>query len=53
MGICIYPLQGEKIKLGDFNTRFTIQSISKIISLCVALELFGSEKLFEKIGAEP
>ena len=53
LGICIYPLQGEKIELGDFQTRFTIQSISKIISLCVALELFGAEKLFEKIGAEP
>ena len=53
LGICIYPLQGEKIELGDYQTRFTMQSISKIISLCVALELFGAEKLFEKIGAEP
>ena len=53
LGICIYPLRGEKVELGDYNSRFTIQSISKIISLCVALELFGSEKLFEKIGAEP
>ena len=53
LGICIYPLQGEKIMLGDWEARFTVQSISKIISLCVALELFGSEKLFEKVGAEP
>lgn len=53
LGICIYPIQGEKIELGDYKTRFTIQSVSKIISLCVALELFGPEKLFEKIGAEP
>ena len=53
LGICIYPLQGEKILLGDAGTRFTIQSISKIISLCVALELFGAEKLWEKVGAEP
>lgn len=53
LGICIYPLDGEKIKLGDYDTRFTMQSISKIISLCVALELFGPEKVFEKIGAEP
>ena len=41
LGICIYPIQGEKIELGDYKTRFTIQSVSKIISLCVALELFG------------
>ena len=53
LGICIYPLQGDKILLGDYNVRFTVQSISKIISLCVALELFGSEKLFEKVEAEP
>ena len=53
LGICIYPLQGEKIELGDYKTRFTIQSISKIISLCVALELFGANKLFEIVEAEP
>ena len=53
LGICIYPIRGEKISLGDHQTRFTVQSISKIISLCVALELFGPEKLFEKVEAEP
>ena len=53
LGICIYPIRGEKIKLGDCDKRFTIQSISKIISLCVALELFGPQKLFEKVEAEP
>ena len=53
LGICIYPLEGEKVLLGDWDVRFTIQSISKIISLAVALELFGPEKLFEKVGAEP
>ena len=51
LGICIYPLQGEKIELGDYQTRFTIQSISKIISLCVALEIFGAEKIFEIVEA--
>ena len=53
LGICIYPIQGEKIKMGDYDVRFTIQSISKIISLCVALEIFGPTKLFEKVEAEP
>ena len=53
LGICIYPLEGEKIKAGDCEDRFTMQSISKIFSLCIALELLGPEKLFEKIGAEP
>ncbi|MBQ3281399.1 MAG: glutaminase A [Eubacterium sp.] len=53
LGICIYPLHGEKISVGDYTDRFTMQSISKIFSLCIALELFGKDKLFEKIGSEP
>lgn len=53
LGICIYPLEGEKINAGDCEDRFTMQSISKIFSLCIALELLGPEKIFEKIGAEP
>ncbi len=53
LGICIYPLQGDMISLGDCNERFTMQSISKVFSLCIALELMGAEKLFSKVGAEP
>lgn len=53
LGICIYPLQGDKIMLGNCDVRFTVQSISKIFSLCVALEICGAEKLFEKVEAEP
>ncbi len=53
LGICLYPLHGSKISMGDYDDRFTMQSISKILSLCIALELFGPEKLFDKIGAEP
>ena len=33
LGICIYPLQGDMISLGDCNERFTMQSISKVFSL--------------------
>lgn len=53
LGICLYPLSGEKICLGDYNVRFTMQSVSKIIMLIVALEVCGSRKVFEKVGAEP
>ncbi len=53
LGICIYPLQGDRIQIGDYDKRFTIQSISKIISLCVAMEIFGAAKIFEKVEAEP
>ena len=53
LGICIYPLTGEKICVGDYTVRFTMQSISKVIMLIVALEVCGVKKVFEKVGAEP
>ncbi len=53
LGICVYPLSGDKICLGDYNVRFTMQSVSKVLMLIVALELCGRKKVFEKVGAEP
>ena len=53
LGICIYPLTGKKVCLGDYDKRFTMQSISKIIMLTAALEICGISKVFDKVGAEP
>ncbi|MBQ0005401.1 MAG: glutaminase A [Clostridiales bacterium] len=53
LGICLYRLDKEKICVGDYNVRFTMQSVSKVISLCVALELLGPDKVFDVVGAEP
>ena len=53
LGICVYPAEGEKISMGDTKTRFTIQSISKIISLSIALESYGPDVVFENVGMEP
>ena len=53
LGICLYPLKGEKICLGDYDTRFTIQSVSKVIMLIVALEVCGLKAVFRKVGMEP
>lgn len=53
LGICLYPLTGEKICLGDYNVRFTMQSVSKVLMLIVALELCGIKGVFRKVGAEP
>ena len=39
--------------VGDTQVRFTIQSISKVITLAVALEKCGFYKVFEKVGMEP
>ena len=53
LGICIYPLTGEKICIGDYQERFTIQSVCKVILLIVALEVCGYKKVFELVGMEP
>lgn len=53
LGISIFRLDGEKIQLGDYSDRFTIQSVSKVIALAAALEIFGRDEVFKKVGAEP
>ena len=52
-GIVINPLKGEKICMGDYDVRFTMQSVCKVIMLIVALELCGREAVFSKVGMEP
>ena len=51
LGICLYPLKGEKICLGDYDTRFTIQSVSKVIMLIVATVCFKSNHAHSRIGS--
>ncbi len=53
LGIVILPVGGGAISLGDYQTRFTIQSISKVFSLGAALELYGADRVFQRVGAEP
>ena len=49
LGLCVYLDDGQKINIGDTTTRFTMQSISKIVSLAAALEVCGFDNVFEKI----
>ena len=37
LGVCVCTGDGQYYKCGDADVRFTIQSISKVISLAVAL----------------
>lgn len=53
LGICIFDKDGNKHFYGDCKERFTIQSISKVISLALALETCGFDKVFDKVGVEP
>jgi glutaminase len=52
-GIAIVTTDGQIITAGDVDKSFSIQSISKVYSLALAMEEFGADKVFEKIGLEP
>lgn len=53
LGLCLTLPDGTVYKVGDTDIRFTIQSISKVISLCKAIEVRGEEKVFSCVGTEP
>jgi glutaminase len=53
LGISIANCNGEVISVGDCEAQFTLQSMSKVISLLLALEDWGEEAVFSKVGMEP
>ena len=53
LGISIFCRDGSRFSCGDTKDRFSIQSISKVISLAVALEVCGFDMVFENVGMEP
>ena len=53
LGLSLCTKDGKHYNWGDTKDRFTIQSISKIISLAVAIELCGIRTVFSKVGMEP
>ncbi len=53
LGICVTTLDGEEFFAGDHNTKFTIQSISKVITLMLAIHDNGKDYVFSRIGMEP
>ena len=54
LGICAMDLEGNTYEAGDARVPFTIQSISKLVSLILAIRDCGADHLFhEKVGVEP
>ncbi len=51
-GICIHSIHGDVYSEGDADVPFSIQSISKVFSLAMALNLMGDD-LWERVGKEP
>src|SRR5262249_42681339 len=52
-GIAIVTTDNKVLTLGDINYSFSIQSISKVFTLALAMEELGPDKVFDKVGSEP
>lgn len=53
LGISVTDLTGNTYKSGDYNYKFTLQSITKVITLTIALMEQGPDKVFQHVGMEP
>ncbi|WP_312940839.1 glutaminase A [Oscillibacter sp.] len=53
LGACVITTDGEVYSAGDWHQEFTIQSISKTLTLIMALQTAGYDKVFSKGGVEP
>jgi len=51
-GISLLDNNGKLYKAGDAEERFSIQSISKVLSLSLAFKLLGDD-LWQRVGVEP
>jgi glutaminase len=52
-GIAIVTTDNQVLTMGDAKYSFSIQSISKVFTLALAMEELGPEKTFQRIGSEP
>ena len=52
LGAHVSTLDGYDVGIGDHRTKFSIQSIAKVLSLTLAYNL-RSDELWERVGVEP
>ena len=54
LGLCVIDIKNnEEYWAGESDVKFTIQSISKVVSLIIALGDNGREEVFKKVNVEP
>jgi len=52
-GVSVVTTDNQTFNLGDVNYSFSIQSISKVFTLALAMEELGPDKVFQRVGSEP
>lgn len=53
LGIAICTVDGQHYQAGDAHERFSIQSISKVLSLVVAMRHYPEEEIWQRVGKDP
>lgn len=51
-GIHLTTIDGEDFEIGDSNVKFSIQSVSKVLTLALAIT-FLDENIWKRVGVEP
>ena len=52
-GVAVVTTDNQVFSLGDVEYSFSIQSISKVFTLALAMSELGYDKVFQRIGSEP
>lgn len=52
-GIAVVTTDNQVLAIGDVKYSFSIQSISKVYTLALAMEELGADAVFQKVGSEP
>jgi glutaminase len=53
LAIAVCTVDGQRFAVGDSATAFCLQSVSKIVSYCLALDEHGTEAVHRHVGREP
>lgn len=53
LGIAVTTVDGQTLGAGDYLEPFSIQSISKVFSLTLALTLYEEAEIWRRVGKEP
>lgn len=53
LGIAICTVDGQHYQAGDAQERFSIQSISKVLSLVVAMRHYQEDEIWQRVGKDP
>lgn len=53
LGIAISTVDGQHFAAGDAHERFSVQSISKVLSLVVAMNHYQEDEIWSRVGKDP